>query len=269
MSMRVYEFAKKLGMENRDLIPELKKMGVAVASTAAPWNGGGPKSVGETRIPKHKGAVKSTGKRRDRLGARQTDIKSRAGPHTKPASRAHHPGPTDEAKPDKRRILIKRKKTTRRSRPRRSDVEPLAARPSAMPPLVVPPSHAAIERSRSSIRKRILSGRASVQPPRRNGTNTLCPPCRQCSDALKPQRAKRRRSKKSRQRASKTNSRKSESRDVRAKQTKYAARRRRALAGSSRDSASQRRDDRSKHVHHSTPAEITKPRKRASSSPIA
>src|SRR5437764_12886078 len=30
--MRVHELAKKLGMENRDLIPELKQMGIAVAS---------------------------------------------------------------------------------------------------------------------------------------------------------------------------------------------------------------------------------------------
>ena len=32
MAMRVYELAKKLGMENRVLIPELKKMGVSVTS---------------------------------------------------------------------------------------------------------------------------------------------------------------------------------------------------------------------------------------------
>ncbi len=30
--MRVYELAKKLGVENRDLIPKLKEMGIAVAS---------------------------------------------------------------------------------------------------------------------------------------------------------------------------------------------------------------------------------------------
>ena len=30
--MRVYELAKQLGMENRDLIPELKRLGIAVAS---------------------------------------------------------------------------------------------------------------------------------------------------------------------------------------------------------------------------------------------
>ncbi len=30
--MRVYALAKQLGMENRDLIPELKRMGVTVAS---------------------------------------------------------------------------------------------------------------------------------------------------------------------------------------------------------------------------------------------
>ena len=29
MSMRVYELAKKLGIENKALLPELKKMGVA------------------------------------------------------------------------------------------------------------------------------------------------------------------------------------------------------------------------------------------------
>ena len=32
MAMRVYELAKKLGMENRVLIPELKKLGVSVSS---------------------------------------------------------------------------------------------------------------------------------------------------------------------------------------------------------------------------------------------
>ena len=32
MAMRVYELAKKLGMENRVLIPELKKMGASVSS---------------------------------------------------------------------------------------------------------------------------------------------------------------------------------------------------------------------------------------------
>ncbi len=32
MTMRVYELAKKLGMENKELIPELKRLGVAVAS---------------------------------------------------------------------------------------------------------------------------------------------------------------------------------------------------------------------------------------------
>ena len=30
--MRVYELAKKLGMENRALIPELKRLGISVAS---------------------------------------------------------------------------------------------------------------------------------------------------------------------------------------------------------------------------------------------
>ena len=30
--MRVYELAKQLGMENRELIPELKRLGIPVAS---------------------------------------------------------------------------------------------------------------------------------------------------------------------------------------------------------------------------------------------
>jgi translation initiation factor IF-2 len=32
MSMRVYELAKRLGLENKTLLSELKKMGVSVAS---------------------------------------------------------------------------------------------------------------------------------------------------------------------------------------------------------------------------------------------
>ncbi|MBH0196546.1 MAG: hypothetical protein HP494_13375 [Nitrospira sp.] len=32
MSMRVYELAKKLGLENKTLLSELKKMGVSVSS---------------------------------------------------------------------------------------------------------------------------------------------------------------------------------------------------------------------------------------------
>ncbi len=35
--MRVYELAKKLGMENRELIPELKRLGIPWRLTAAHW----------------------------------------------------------------------------------------------------------------------------------------------------------------------------------------------------------------------------------------
>ena len=102
MAMRVYELAKKLGMENRVLIPELKKMGVSVSSHSSALDDEtvqkvleaiGSKSNEPLRVPEGGAAPKSV-----REGLRSKDVAAKAQLLAEPP------------KSDKRRILIKRKK---------------------------------------------------------------------------------------------------------------------------------------------------------------
>src|SRR5215216_48737 len=104
MPMRVYELARKLGMENRDLIPELKKMGVAVSSHSSALEEEVVQKALDKLKSKAKGAVKATDGEVGQA-ARPQDAS-----HTnKSGSVKSHPA-EEPAKPDKRRILIKRKK---------------------------------------------------------------------------------------------------------------------------------------------------------------
>ena len=102
MAMRVYELAKKLGMENRVLIPELKKMGASVSSHSSTLDDEIVQRVLEKLGSKSKGDG--------------TEIEG--GPGAKPGDHASHGKAMaarshvveEPSKPDKRRILIKRKK---------------------------------------------------------------------------------------------------------------------------------------------------------------
>src|SRR5215467_2702471 len=98
--MRVYELAKQLGMENRDLIPELKRLGITVASHSSALEADAVQKALEKLGPKQKASIKGT---------------TEAGRFKEPEGGGHHPGgakgaglhaATEEAKPDKRRILI-------------------------------------------------------------------------------------------------------------------------------------------------------------------
>ena len=62
-AMRVYELAKKLGMENRELIPELKKMGVPVASHSSALDDDTVQKALDKLSPKAKGAGRRVGRR--------------------------------------------------------------------------------------------------------------------------------------------------------------------------------------------------------------
>ena len=101
--MRVYELAKQLGMENRELIPELKRLGIPVASHSSALD------EDSVRIVLEK--VGSKG----RLGETASgghDVKR--GPRTSKESgvsheRAHAVMHDEPQKPDKKRILIKKK----------------------------------------------------------------------------------------------------------------------------------------------------------------
>ena len=101
MAMRVYELAKKLGIENRVLIPELKKMGVSVSSHSSALDDEIVRKVLDKLDPKSINQGKTDGEasksgHHDASHAKTTTVKNQ---------------PIEEPqKPDKRRILIKRKK---------------------------------------------------------------------------------------------------------------------------------------------------------------
>jgi len=101
MAMRVYELAKKLGIENRVLIPELKKMGVSVSSHSSALDDDIVRKVLDKLDPKSISQGKADGEaaksgHHDASSVKVTTAKTQ---------------PMEEPqKPDKRRILIKRKK---------------------------------------------------------------------------------------------------------------------------------------------------------------
>ena len=101
MAMRVYELAKKLGIENRVLIPELKKMGVSVSSHSSALDDEivqkildklDPKSINQGKVD---GETAKSG-HHDAGHGKVTTAKAQS--------------MEEPQKPDKRRILIKRKK---------------------------------------------------------------------------------------------------------------------------------------------------------------
>ena len=60
--MRVYELAKQLGMENRELIPELKRMGITVASHSSALDDEVAQKALEKLSQKVKAPAKTTGR---------------------------------------------------------------------------------------------------------------------------------------------------------------------------------------------------------------
>ncbi len=142
--MRVYELAKKLSMENRELIPELKRMGIAVASHSSTLDDETAQRVIEKLAPKGKTTVKGEAKtaetgdqldsrtekrgirshREEESAASQASTREAGRDSGRPASaRLQQPAVAEAPKPDKRRILIKRKKTEE------TTAEPVAGAP--------------------------------------------------------------------------------------------------------------------------------------------
>jgi translation initiation factor IF-2 len=129
--MRVHELAKKLGMENRDLIPELKRLGIAASSHSSALDDVAVQKVLQKLTPKAKPAPKA-GTKRDEVESeaklqqakpealkREVVTKESAPPKRTALPREPAKGPTQKSPPvvieeppkvDKRRILFKRKK---------------------------------------------------------------------------------------------------------------------------------------------------------------
>jgi len=152
--MRVYELAKKFGMENRDLIPKLKEMGIAVASHSSALDEAAVQKALDKLSPKAK-ATHEGGAEREQAGTepgKRDEVKKTS--KLQKGAVAVHDSPNldrkavhetsksasqklasvileEPPKPDKRRMLIKRRKTE-------EELEAEAGGLAAAPPKLTP-----------------------------------------------------------------------------------------------------------------------------------
>ncbi len=289
--MRVYELAKKLGMENRDLVPELKRMGIAVASHSSALEEVAVQKALDKLMPKAKGVSAP-------VAGKASEPNSQARAHEKLArgtsgiggatetgrdsvkvasARAHSSAVEEPQKHDKRRILIKRKKdegagetvTATLAVPDvgeapgpsafglmsgtapsalgevTSTVHATTAELTAPAPPIVPPVFGQGAKPAASAPPAPPSSTAEPLPVvgRKKGFS---------AELLESEAA----SLKDKLKKGKKPGRTREEDDVRFRADAARWQDLRAIPV-------HRREDRTKHVHHSTPAEITKPRKKS------
>ena len=280
--MRVYELAKKLGMENRDLIPELKRLGIAVASHSSALDDDAvrlalDKLGSRARSAKaDEGGASPDGSGHGQDGKRPAKGREAGGPH-EASARVHGAQPEESAKPDKKRILIKKKReegseeiAPLAATPETSHAVSLLGQPSPQPPVqpVVPPIPAEPVPSlaKEPAPAAEVSPPEAVPPPvvvEAKAPPTPAPPKSAAMDTLAPVGKKK---------SFSIESLEAEGRD-KAKKARKGPRQREEEDIRFRDDATrwqdlraipvQRREDRSKHAHHSPPTEITKPRKKS------
>ena len=123
--MRVYELARKLGMENRDLMPELKRLGITVASHSSALDDPTAARVLEQLMPKPKSVSSTDGDKADD-GGREAPKREMGKKKAGEALRGRRGQARESAKSvgvkpalvvieeppkaDKKRILVKRQK---------------------------------------------------------------------------------------------------------------------------------------------------------------
>ncbi|MBK9307334.1 MAG: translation initiation factor IF-2 [Nitrospira sp.] len=271
--MRVYELAKKLGMENRVLIPELKKMGVSVSSHSS--------TLDDETVQKVLESIGSKSNEPLRVTEGGVTAKSvREGMRGKDApAKAQSPG--DPPKSDKRRILIKRKKeedeppevplptpvvgderstqieadasvaTSSTSVDQVSvDVETEQASPmDEAPAKIVPAPPSPLVPQQEAV-----PPRPATAPPSLAAGTVESVAAKKKSMAFEAIEAERQKDKAKKVR--KPGRPKDEQPDVKLREDAARWQDLRAIPV-------QRREDRSKHLHHSAPAEITKPRRKS------
>jgi translation initiation factor IF-2 len=272
MAMRVYELAKKLGMENRVLIPELKKLGVSVSSHSSTLE----EEIVQKALDKlaAKSTSQGTGIERE-VGAKLAEHTSRGKTVAAKGSVVEEP-----LKPDKRRILIKRKKedepidailsvsiaeTERSAQPASSSVVPTPtpsvdhlasdgpvdrSLPVKEGPGEIAPSAPVpldVKQDASTAKPTIAPAIPGVAIPE----SVTGKKKSMAFEAIEAEALKEKLKK-----AKKTGRPKDEQQDVKLREDAARWQDLRAIPV-------QRRDDRSKHVHHSTPGEITKPRRKS------
>ncbi|HEX6726436.1 MAG TPA: translation initiation factor IF-2 [Nitrospira sp.] len=272
MAMRVYELAKKLGMENRVLIPELKKMGASVSSHSSTLDDEIVQKVLDKLGSKSKGHGAGI---EGELGAKSAEHAS----HGKATAARSHVV-EEPPKPDKRRILIKRKKEDesieaissapivegeRSAQSALSSTVPTFPPPSAHPIIggvvdhgtraedapgeTMPPSPAPVVSKQEEMPPKPTVAPSTIGTPTLESVTG-----KKKSMAFEAIEAEAQKDKL--KKARKIGRPKDDQQDVKFREDAARWQDLRAIPV-------QRRDDRSKHVHHSTPAEITKPRRKS------
>ena len=274
--MRVYALAKQLGMENRDLIPELKRMGITVASHSSALDDDVVQKVLEKLGPKLKAHGKATGRAAETDAGRgersKVGIASDHAAGAKVGSVQAAPAAEESSKSDKRRILIKRK--------RADDVpaEEAASLPTiesagisgaltdtlAISPPAVSHSHAEAPAAAH------VDLTATPDQPHSIGATTAPAPTTAVKLAVVPSidvitgkkktlslEEMQAEGLKEKGKKARKPGRTREEEELRLREDAARWQDLRAIP------LHQRRDDRSKHVHHSTPGEVTKPRRKS------
>jgi len=265
--MRVYALAKQLGMENRDLIPELKRMGITVVSHSSVLDDDVVQKVLEKLGPK----IKATGRNAE-VDAGRGD-RSKAGLASDHAVKAKtgstHAAPATEesSKPDKRRILIKRKRADDASAEEAISLAPVESAGTSgvlIASLVINPAAAHPHAEASAIVHTDLPA-TSDQPRAIGAAIAPAPPTAAVVPSVEVTGKKK---------ALSLEEMQAEGLKEKAKKARKPGRTREEEELRLREDAArwqdlraipvqQRRDDRSKHVHHSTPGEVTKPRRKS------
>ena len=264
--MRVYELAKQLGMENRELIPELKRLGIPVASHSSALDDD------SVRVALEK--LSSKARAGDASSAGHEAKKMVRVPKEPGAS--HVMAHEEPSKPDKKRILIKKK----REESAQDAAAPLAAAeavfassapagtetgavvPAAVsgPEVVeVAPPDAAQTEDAAPQPPVVTAAGAMTTKPAQAPVVTLAPldalaaakKKSPATEALESEAAAREKLKKAKK-APRT--REEDEAKFKNDATRW---------GDLRAIPVQRREDRSKHIHHASPTEITKPRKKS------
>ena len=264
--MRVYALAKQLGMENRDLLPELKRMGITVASHSSVLDDDVVQKILEKLGPKVKasarGAEADTGRgERSKSGLVSTHtVGARAG-LAQPASAE------ESSRSDKRRILIKRKRVDDAPAEGASSlpaIESVGASGALTDSPVVSPSPAHPQTETPAVTDVDLS--ATLDPPHAIGTTASPVPAAPVKLPVVPSVEKKKplsleemqaEGLKEKGKKARKPGRTREEEELRVREDAARWQDLRAIP------VQQRRDDRSKHVHHSTPGEVTKPRRKS------
>ena len=267
--MRVYELAKQLGMENRELIPELKRLGIPVASHSSALDDDSVRVVLEKLSSKARAGEAASGGHEAKRVVRSP--KESGLSHEKAHAAAHE----EPQKHDKKRILIKKK--------REEGAEDVTASLAAAEAAFVPAASAGAEATAAASAagsdvEAVEVGPAEPASSEELGLQpavtasdespvkqvsvppTVAPPLDSLATAKKKSAA--------------TEAMESEAAArEKLKKAKKAPRTREEDEAKFKNDATrwgdlraipvQRREDRSKHIHHASPTEVTKPRKKS------